>query len=158
MRGALAATRAALLVSRLTPLSRPSSALVPSDSCRLQLGTSLANAPPPSSFGGARAVVFVGAHSGARLAWTGTGGPDRGDGSRVGRHDERPPPPPICEACHRRFCACEDKPPTRPPLPGPDDCCQSAPQCKFCVWIVHDQLLAEYRAHVAANPDAEHRR
>ena len=148
MRGALAATRAAFLVSRLTPHARPSS-LVASDSCRFQLGTSLARAASD---------VPVGAHSGARLAWTGAGGPDRGDGSRVGRHDERPPPPPICEACHRRFCACEDKPPTRPPLPGPDDCCQSAPQCKFCVWIVHDQLLAEYRAHVAANPDAENHR
>jgi len=150
MRGALAA----LLVSRLTPL-------VPSESC-LQLGTSLARASPPSSFGGTRVDILghlrTSSHSGARLAWTGTGGPVRGDGSRVGRHDERPPPPPICEACHRRFCACEDKPPTRPPLPGPDDCCQSAPQCKFCVWIDHDQLLAEYRAHVAANPDADNRR
>lgn len=86
-----------------------------------------------------------------RSVWTGAGGPDRGDGSRVGRHDERPPPPPVCQRCHRRFCQCEDKPPSKPPFPGPEDCCQSAPQCKFCVWKVYEQQLREYEAFMRNN-------
>ena len=86
--------------------------------------------------------------SSERGVWTGTGGPDRGDGSRIGRHDERPPPPPVCELCHRRFCQCVDKPPSQPPYPGPEDCCQSAPQSKFCVWEVYEQQLSEYEAYV----------
>ena len=71
---------------------------------------------------------------------------------RVGRQDERAPPPPVCELCHRRFCQCVDKPPSLPPYPGAEDCCQSAPQCTFCVWGVYDQQLAEYEAHVSSNP------
>ena len=86
-----------------------------------------------------------------RGVWTGKGGPDRGDGSRIGRHDERPPPPPICDLCHRRFCQCVDKPPSEPPYPGAEDCCQSAPQCKFCVWVVYEEQLAAYEAYVRSD-------
>lgn len=92
--------------------------------------------PPPPSASARRASK-----------WTGAGGPDPlGDGARLGRHDARPPPPPVCASCARRHCRCEDKPPARPPTPGPEDCCQSAPQCTFCVWIVHEERLAEFRA------------
>ena len=77
--------------------------------------------------------------------------PRRGD--RVGRHDERPPPPPLCETCHRRFCQCVAKPPSEPHVPGAEDCCQSSPQCKFCVWIVYEENLAEYHAYLATKND-----
>mmetsp|Transcript_26444 Transcript_26444/g.66271 ORF Transcript_26444/g.66271 Transcript_26444/m.66271 type:complete len:152 (-) Transcript_26444:276-731(-) len=86
---------------------------------------------------------------GRRSVWTGGGGLDVLDeGRRIGRHDERPAPPGICQLCHRRFCQCEDKPPCKPPYPGPEDCCQSAPQCEFCTWVVYEQQLQEYEAHV----------
>ena len=88
-----------------------------------------------------------------RGVWTGTGGPTPARGDRVGRHDERPPPPPLCEACHRRFCQCVAKPPSEPHVPGAEDCCQSSPQCKFCVWIVYEENLAEYHAYLATKND-----
>ena len=80
-----------------------------------------------------------------RHAWSGTGGPSRGDGSRIGRHDERPLPPPVCSVCNRRFCSCSNRVLTEPQIPGPEDCCQSIPQCKFCVWTVYEEQLEEYR-------------
>ena len=90
----------------------------------------------------------------ARRVWTGAGGPTPLAGrDRVGRHDERPPPAPICETCHRRFCRCVDKPPTEPPAPGAEDCCQSSPQCKFCVWLVYEENVAEYQAYLATKND-----
>ena len=92
---------------------------------------------------------------GHRDTWTGAGGPTRPDGSRVGRHDERPRPPPVCTSCRRRFCRChvDGQQLRRPPRPGPEDCCQSAPQCTFCVWIVYEQELEEYEAaRVSSNP------
>jgi hypothetical protein len=76
------------------------------------------------------------------------GGPARGDGSRVGRHDERPPPPPLCGSCGRRFCKCEHAVPVEPPYPGPEDCCQSSPQCKFCVWTTYASQLEAYEARL----------
>jgi hypothetical protein len=30
---------------------------------------------------------------------------------------------------------------------GPEDCCQSSPQCKFCVWTIYDEQLAEYETN-----------
>jgi hypothetical protein len=54
-----------------------------------------------------------------------------GDGKRVGRHDERKPPSPICDLCGRRFCRCPDAPPPYPPYPEAEDCCQSAPQARL---------------------------
>ena len=85
--------------------------------------------------------------------WTGEGGPSRPDGERVGRHDERAPPPPICSVCARRFCACREKPIVAPVLPGAEDCCQSSPQCKFCVWTVYEDDLAKYRRHLFAKEE-----
>lgn len=78
------------------------------------------------------------------------GGPARGDGSRVGRHDERPLPPPLCGSCGRRFCKCEHAVPVEPPYPGPEDCCQSSPQCKFCVWTTYASQLEAYEARLKA--------
>jgi hypothetical protein len=87
----------------------------------------------------------------ARHAWTGSGGPTRADNSRVGRHDERPAPPPVCQTCHRRFCACTStsKVPIEPQKPGPEDCCQSTPQCKFCVWTLYEELARKYETATA---------
>ena len=38
-------------------------------------------------------------------------------------------------------------------MPGAEDCCQSSPQCKFCVWIVYEENLAEYHAYLATKND-----
>tara|TARA_B100000405_G_scaffold44698_1_gene29561 strand:+ start:189 stop:314 length:126 start_codon:yes stop_codon:yes gene_type:complete len=37
--------------------------------------------------------------------------------------------------------------------PGAEDCCQSSPQCKFCVWLVHEENVAEYQAYLATKND-----
>jgi hypothetical protein len=61
--------------------------------------------------------------------------------------------PPICSVCARRFCACREKPIVAPVLPGAEDCCQSSPQCKFCVWTVYEDDLAKYRRHLSAKEE-----
>jgi hypothetical protein len=45
------------------------------------------------------------------------------------------------------------KPPTEPAAPGAEDCCQSSPQCKFCVWLVYEENVAEYQAYLATKND-----
>ena len=62
-----------------------------------------------------------------------------------GGSKKRPPPPPVCSVCNRRFCSCSNRVLTEPQIPGPEDCCQSIPQCKFCVWTVYEEQLEEYR-------------
>jgi hypothetical protein len=59
-----------------------------------------------------------------------------------------PPPPPLCGSCGRRFCECEHAVPVEPPYPGPEDCCQSSPQCKFCVWTTYASQLEAYEARL----------
>jgi len=61
--------------------------------------------------------------------------------------DARAPVPELCDACGRRFCRCENavKPPNEAPRkPLESDCCHSDPRCKFCVFVVYDELLDEY--------------
>ena len=61
--------------------------------------------------------------------------------------DARAPVPDLCDACGRRFCRCENaaKPPSEAPRkPLESDCCHSDPRCKFCVFVVYDELLEEY--------------
>lgn len=68
--------------------------------------------------------------------------------TRLHQYDKRPPPNALCEKCSRRFCACpESKSKTKPEMPGPEDCCQSSPQCKFCVWTIYDEQLTEYETN-----------
>ena len=68
--------------------------------------------------------------------------------TRLHQYDKRPPPNSLCEKCSRRFCSCpESKSKTKPEMPGPEDCCQSSPQCKFCVWTIYDEQLTEYETN-----------
>jgi hypothetical protein len=70
--------------------------------------------------------------------------------TRLHQYDQRPPPNALCEKCSRRFCSCEENVKTKrepPEMPGPEDCCQSTPQCKFCVWTIYDEQLAEYETN-----------
>ena len=77
---------------------------------------------------------------------------------RFHQYDKRPKPEQICAKCERRFCSCEDKNDgndsstkkksmQRPEIPGSEDCCQSTPQCTFCVWTVYEELLSEFEAN-----------
>ena len=60
--------------------------------------------------------------------------------------------PPICPVCGRRAwspgrCGCEAtqqevRGPPEPP--GPEDCCQSAPPCEHCVWVVYERERAAW--------------
>ena len=69
--------------------------------------------------------------------------------TRLHQYDQRPPPNALCEICSRRFCSCEENrtKKRKPEMPGPEDCCQSSPQCKFCVWTIYDEQLAEYETN-----------
>ena len=69
--------------------------------------------------------------------------------TRLHQYDQRPPPNALCEICSRRFCSCEENRTMKrkPEMPGPEDCCQSSPQCKFCVWTIYDEQLAEYETN-----------
>ena len=69
--------------------------------------------------------------------------------TRLHQYDRRPPPNALCEICSRRFCSCEENRTMKrkPEMPGPEDCCQSSPQCKFCVWTIYDEQLAEYETN-----------
>ena len=69
--------------------------------------------------------------------------------TRLHQYDQRPPPNAMCEICSRRFCSCEENRTMKrkPEMPGPEDCCQSSPQCKFCVWTIYDEQLAEYETN-----------
>ena len=69
--------------------------------------------------------------------------------TRLHQYDQRPPPNAVCEICSRRFCSCEENRTMKrkPEMPGPEDCCQSSPQCKFCVWTIYDEQLAEYETN-----------
>ena len=69
--------------------------------------------------------------------------------TRLHQYDQRPPPNALCEMCSRRFCSCEENrtKKRKPEMPGPEDCCQSSPQCKFCVWTIYDEQLAEYETN-----------
>ena len=67
--------------------------------------------------------------------------------TRLYQYDKRPPPNALCGKCSRRFCSCESKSKTKPEMPGPEDCCQSSPQCKFCVWTIYDEQLTEYETN-----------
>jgi len=69
--------------------------------------------------------------------------------TRLHQYDQRPPPNALCEKCSRRFCSCEENrtKKRKPEMPGPEDCCQSSPQCKFCVWTIYDEQLAEYETN-----------
>ena len=77
--------------------------------------------------------------------WTGI--KKRLDDTRFHQFDDRPPPQPICETCRRRFCACETTKKQKPTKPGPEECCQSTPQCKYCVWTMYEELLIEYETN-----------
>ena len=69
--------------------------------------------------------------------------------TRLHQYDQRPPPNALCEICSRRYCSCEENRTMKrkPEIPGPEDCCQSSPQCKFCVWTIYDEQLAEYETN-----------
>ena len=73
--------------------------------------------------------------------------------------DARTPVNPICERCGRRFCQCaraghatkeREKPPD---VPGPEECCQSTPQCEHCVWTVYHSEMAKFRARKSVDDD-----
>mmetsp|Transcript_16592 Transcript_16592/g.22895 ORF Transcript_16592/g.22895 Transcript_16592/m.22895 type:complete len:134 (-) Transcript_16592:137-538(-) len=58
--------------------------------------------------------------------------------------------PNLCGTCGRRFgCECNIKPGDvanlPPQKPGPEECCQSAPQCRFCVWTIYYQEVEKYK-------------
>lgn len=66
---------------------------------------------------------------------------------------KRPPPPPLCPTCGRRmwdstlvcsFCNPTSSLATPPTPPGPEDCCQSTPQCENCVWTIYEQKLRQF--------------
>lgn len=58
--------------------------------------------------------------------------------------DPRRPVPELCPMCQRRFCRCSMKALEPPRKPLESDCCRSEPRCTFCVFVVYEDMLAEY--------------
>ena len=98
---------------------------------------------------------------GKRMMWWGMEGRDEEETLSLERRrrrqlSSRAAPPPICPVCGRRAwspgrCGCEPSVPNStatpqgpPEEPGPEDCCQSAPPCEHCVWVVYERERAAW--------------